>query len=425
MKIKTVTKDSVAYEVGIKCGDVLLGFNGDNSCDFLDYQYYNAQENFVMNIISGDELVDYEIEKYSYEDLGLEFDDELVIKRCRNKCIFCFVDQLPKKDTIRRTLLLKDDDYRLSTMCGNYVTLTNLSKDDIDRITKYKLSPMYVSVHSTDDQVRRQMLGNKKAEPILPIIKTLHDSGIVLHTQIVYCPTFNDDYIDTVYQLSNYCMSVAIVPVGLTNNSNKLLKPVTKEIARDLISNVERLQKEFKKNRGTNFVYVADELYIKAGLEIPPPNTYEHFYQTANGVGLIAQFDTEIKERLKSLEKNIASNNKRYTIVTGQAAYSYFLNLKQELQKYNISVSIKQVVNHYFGSSITVAGLVTASDIIISFENQKFDSDEVLLMPQSMLKQFENIFLDNITLEELAIKLGVKIEVVPVDGHALIEKLIS
>ncbi|MCL2599387.1 MAG: DUF512 domain-containing protein, partial [Firmicutes bacterium] len=250
------------------------------------------------------------------------------------------------------------------------------------------------------------------------------NSGIVVHAQIVYCPTYNEDYQKTIQDLSQYCMSVAIVPVGLTNDCNKDLHPVTKEIACRLIAEIGVLQQQFLETQKRRFAYLADEIYVTAGVALPNPLEYDHFEQTGNGVGLMAQFDIEVQDALQNVTAQKTPPYK-YTIVTGMASYQYFCDLQKRLVQRGLSVEVKGVVNHYFGNRVTVAGLVTGSDIVKAYEGHTFDKNERLLLPKNMLKEFGDVFLDDMSLQQLQDLLGVQIEMVQVDGHALIEKLQS
>ncbi|MCL2256460.1 MAG: radical SAM protein, partial [Firmicutes bacterium] len=251
MKISRVLKNSIACELGIKSGSQVLAFDGHEMVDLFDYDFYNGEEEFVLTIKEGSEVVDYEIEKDFDEDLGLEFEDTFKIRQCKNKCIFCFVDQLPKDGRVRETLKIKDDDYRHSVIYSNFITMTNMTDEDFDRIARLNLSPLYISVHTTDDEVRQMMMGRKYDDSINERLEFLAEEGIEVHAQIVYCPFVNEDLEDSIEDLAETCASLAIVPVGLTKNSNPNLKPVTREIAENVIKLVEKKQKHFLELYGT------------------------------------------------------------------------------------------------------------------------------------------------------------------------------
>ena len=292
LKIKSVSKGTIGEEIGLKSGDVIVNFNKKGDADILDYLFFDASEEFTLTVQSDEGITDIDIEKYPEESLGLVFYDDsaqLKPKKCDNRCMFCFVDQLPKG--MRNTLLIKDDDYRLSFVTGNYVTLTNITDYDIERIISRKLSPLYISVHATDDDVRRRLLGSKKAGGILNIIERLSGGGIVMHCQVVLCPQINDGEVlkKTVADLYKFypaVKSLAVVPVGLTAFREGLpqILPLSKHDA----------QKAIEICGGyTDFAYCSDEMYIKAGIKLPPYEYYGEFEQIENGVGLIKKFERE------------------------------------------------------------------------------------------------------------------------------------
>ncbi|MCL2369855.1 MAG: DUF512 domain-containing protein [Firmicutes bacterium] len=417
MKIVKVNKDGVGHELGIKVGDKLKGFDNNPATDILDYQFFDGETDFVMTIedSSGQET-DYEIEKDIYETLGLEFDAELSPMSCHNNCVFCFVDQLPKGS--RDALNVKDDDYRMSFAMGNYITLTNLTQKDFDRIVRLKLSPLYVSVHSTDDAVRQRMLRCKKKLPsIMDSLRYLRDNGIIFHTQIVYCPTFNDDYIRSAKDLSAVAESLAIVPVGITKYCKNPLKPVDKAIARKVIADIVPLQDEFLKARGDRFVCLADEFYIKAHMNIPPYEHYGNFDQIENGVGLIAKLEQEAK--VVACDNSPPKNGNYITIATSVSAYDTIKRIVDGLGKH---ITVIPIINKYFGESVTVAGLITGQDLAEQLAGKVRGR---LLLPRCMLKEGGDIFLDDMSLTELKDKLGADIQVVDVDGESLVRSVLN
>ncbi|MDR3022358.1 MAG: DUF512 domain-containing protein [Clostridiales bacterium] len=409
MKIVAVNCDSVGEELGLQPGYVLLGFNGKDNADFIDYQYFNAQEHFVMTISVGDEVVDFEIEKECDEDLGLEFDDNFSIKQCHNKCKFCFIDQNPPN--LRKSLYIKDDDYRMSMLSGSFVTLTNLKDADITRILTYGLSPLYVSVHSTDNEVRSMLLGNKKVKPIMPILELFYAHGITIHAQIVYCPTINDDYIKTICELAKVVKSTAIVPVGLTKYSKNDLVSVNCEIANKVIDDIERLQKN-----GVT-VYCSDEFYFRANRKLPDYDSYGEFEQVSNGVGIVKQFDHQFDEHLNGIQKLSGD----YTIITGTLAGDLMQGIAKKCNALGANVKVVVAKSLFFGGDVSCSGLVTGGDIISACKDLDLTNQDKVIIPKTMLKEFDNIFLDDLTLSQVGDALGKELTVCPVDGGALID----
>ena len=429
--IKEVRKGSIAEEMEIEAGDYLISVNDIEITDILDYKYQMFDE-YVTVLIekSNGEQWDVEIEKYENEDIGLIFEEELMDKprRCANKCIFCFMDQLPSK--VRETLVFKDDDFRLSFMTGNYVTLTNASYKDLDRIIKYHLSPINISVHATDSEVRKMMLNNKNADKILEYIKYLAENEININAQIVLCPNINDgDILDkTIQDLSNfypYVQCIAIVPVGLGKYREGLyeIEPFNKETANKAIEQVEHWQKKFKKKLGSNLVYIADEVYIVADKEIPSYETYEEFPQLEDGIGMIAKFRREFDTKyLRMKEKEIT---KTISIATGKSAYKFIRNLadKLEIKFKGLKINVYAIENKFFGPLITVSGLVTGGDIIEQLKDKELG--EYLLINYNMLKDDDAVFLDDTTLEDVKKSLNIKVKITDGTGNDFIEKIIK
>lgn len=416
MYITEVDKNSVGAELGIKAGDELVAFDGHDVEDILDYDFYNESENFVMRIKRCEELIDFDIEKDADEDLGLSFNEELTTRVCRNKCLFCFVDQLPKRE-LRKSLHIKDDDYRLSFISGSYVTLTNVSHKDMERIVRLKLSPLYISVHTSDAKLRSAMLGNPKAPDILEQLKFLHDGGIKMHAQIVYCPGVNDDVVKTARETAPYCESLAVVPVGLTKDCNRQLRHVTKVDAERMIDAVEPLQSEFLAEKGTRYVFLADEFYVIANRTVPDYESYEDFVQIENGVGMIALFNREVQEALSEVG---SAEVGRISIATGEAAYETIRAAADKVtERFGGQIDVYAVKNSFFGDTVTVAGLVTGGDIFRTLCGK--DLGNRLMLPRCMLKEFGDVFLDNMTVNELENKLGVKIRIVGTDGYSFVK----
>lgn len=434
-KVKDIKQNSIAQEAGIEKGDIILSINGSNISDILEYKYLISDHHIIMIVqkYNGEKWV-VEIEKDFNEDLGIIFENPLIdnIKRCRNKCIFCFIDQLPKN--MRKTLYFKDDDYRLSFLDGNYISLTNVTEYDIQKIIKYRISPINISVHTTDPELRVKMLNNKNAGNINDILVKLASGGIAINCQIVVCPGINDEKnldktIEDLSKLFPAIKSIAVVPVGLTKYREGLhkLKPFDKNSSMDLINQIEKWQKIFKNKFKTNFVFIADEFYLMAQKEIPPYSHYEDFPQIENGIGLIAKFKKEFYDYLKYLNKKPIKINKQKTvsIVTGTSSFNFIKNLCIELEdKFNnIKVITYKVINNFFGESITVTGLVTGNDILEQLKGK--DLGEKLIIPECMLRFGENVFLDNITINYLEEKLNTKIEVCKVNGKEFIKSILG
>lgn len=420
LKILFVEPNSVGDEIGLEAGDAITHFNGEEVADILDYEYYEGQEKFTLTVLAkSGESVDVEIEKDVEESLGLIFEDKcyLTAKACRNKCIFCFVDQLPKG--MRKTLYFKDDDWRLSFVSGNYVTFTNLTENEIKRICDKKFSPLYVSVHATDDKIRRDMLQNQTAAEILPLMQKFANSGVIMHTQIVLCSDVNDGKVlqkslRDLLALYPQVQSVAVVPVGLTKHRKGLtaVKPVDKIKASEVIKQVEEFALQCKKKIGSRFAYCSDEFYVLAGLPYLNYEDYEDFAQIENGVGLLAKFNYEFQECLNTFTK---AKNGSFTIATGESSYEFICGLVRQLkQKFGVNCNVIKIVNEFFGDSVTVSGLLTASDILSQLGKNKVN--ETLLLPRSLLRETEDVFLDGITLAEFKENLGKNVEIVENDG---------
>ncbi len=418
-KIVKVDENGVAAELGFEVGDEILGFDGHPYEDILDYIFYDEAEKFTINARTKDgELVDCEVEKLAEEHIGVEFDDEvqLVPIRCRNKCVFCFVDQLPKG--MRDTLYVKDDDYRLSFVSGNYVTMTNVGDKEMERILRLHLSPLYISVHCFDEKRKVEMIANPEGAKLFGKMKLMAAHGIYMHTQIVLCKGLNDgeilaETLEELAKLRPYVASVAIVPVGLTGHREglKKLEPIDRECAREVICQVEA----FDKKAGGGFAYCSDEFYLKAELELPSFESYGDFSQIENGVGLVREFENAVDESLKGLE--VCEKAAEIAFVTGQS-------FKEELKKCLDKVAayfpacrfrVVDIYNDWFGRSITVAGLITATDIIA----QAKDMPAYTVIPSAMLREFTHTFLDGISVEELEKRLNTKI-IVSASGADLV-----
>nr|WP_177206076.1 DUF512 domain-containing protein [Caldicoprobacter faecalis] len=426
-RIAGVEAGSIAEEMGIEPGDFLVAINGRAVEDILDYMEWTSSEEVNITIEKSDGQVwELEIEKDLDEDLGLTFEQPLMDRQraCRNRCIFCFIDQLPRG--MRSTLYYKDDDWRLSFLMGNYITLTNLTEKDVKRITSRHISPLYVSVHTTNPQLRQRMMGNKRAGEVLNILKEFEKAGISIHCQIVLCRNWNDGAelertLSDLWNMRSIVKSVAVVPVGLTKYRQGLedILSFDAESAARVLEQVEKWQRKCRKESDTAFVFAADEFYILAGKEFPPYEEYEDFPQIENGVGLIAKLVREFDEAIDDYRgRRVAV--REISVATGVSAYPTIRALMDRVQQaMGVTVHVYPVVNCFFGESVTVAGLITGGDMIAQLKDK--DLGQALLIPSTMLRRGEDVFLDDITLESLSASLGVPVIPVPVDGRELLE----
>lgn len=430
--IKDIVSGSIAEEMEIEKGDFLLSINGVEIKDILDYKYQIFDEFIIVTIQKAEsgEIWDLEIEKEENEDLGLVFEEQLIDKprNCANKCIFCFMDQLPPK--VRDTLVFKDDDFRLSFMTGNYVTFTNSGYKDLDRIINYHLTPINVSVHATDPEVRAMMLNNKNAGLIMDYIKYLTDHEIGVNAQIVLCPGINDGKVldKTIEDLSRfypYLLSIAIVPVGLTKYRDGLfkLKGFDKKSASNVIEQVENWQRKFKKEYKNNLVFCADEFYIKAELEIPEPSRYENFEQLEDGIGLLAYFTLNFNKALMRYKPR--KMNKTVSVATGKSAYKFIKEKADILENVfeGLKINVYPIENLFFGPEITVTGLITGGDLVSALKNKEMG--EYLVIDKKMLKDDCDIFLDDMTLEEVKSSLGIRIVKSESSGNGFVKAIIT
>ena len=426
-----VEKGSIAQECGIERGDSILKINGERFNDILEYRFLCCEPYLEIEVQKRDKSCEYlEIENPDYEDLGIEFEKQLIddMKHCQNKCIFCFIDQLPKG--MRKTLYFKDDDARMSFLLGNYVTLTNMKDRDIDKIIQMRVSPINISVHSTDEQLRIKMLHNKNAGKLNTIMKRLARAGITMNCQIVACPGINDGnaLIHTANDLKNlypYVQSISVVPVGITKFRQGLypITPYTKELSEEMVELVTRLQNNFLSEIGRRLIYLADEFYLSAGMEIPPAYTYEEFPQIENGVGLIASMEEEFSIGLKDITKEKVSKPK--SIATGKISYPFICSLIERLKNKisALDISVYPIENEFFGPLITVSGLICGQDLIRQLKNKPLGS--TLLLPEVMLKEDEDIFLDDVTLQDVERELKIQVIKVSNNGYDFINKVLE
>ena len=431
--ISKVYKDSIADELGIEVGDLLISINGEPIHDIIEYRFLLSDEYLEVEIQKQNrEVYIYEIEKDYDDDLGIEFTNPIIdkAKSCRNKCVFCFIDQLPKG--MRETLYFKDDDSRLSFLQGNFVTLTNMSEEDINNIIKYRISPINISVHTTNPELRKTMIKNKFAGNLYSIMERLAEAQIQMNCQIVLCPGYNDKEelertVSDLTKLYPYVNSAAAVPVGITKHREHLpnLEIFNEKTAGETIDQVDKLQKKYLKELGTRFIFLSDEFYIMANRKLLDYDEYEGFIQFENGVGMISKFEREIKDYLENLSEDHKSRIKKASIATGHSAYEFMCEMAKCIMEKcpNVQIDVYKIINNFFGDTITVSGLVTATDIIDQLKDKNLG--ETLYIPRSMLKADEEIFLDNITLENLSDIMG--LEVVPClnEGKDFIDKILK
>ncbi len=429
--ISSVEPSSPAAKVGIRAGDILISINGQDINDVLDYRFYLTEKHVTLKLHRGPELFDVSIKKGEYDDIGLGFDTYLMDEKhsCRNKCIFCFIDQLPCG--MRDTLYFKDDDSRLSFLLGNYITLTNLSDADVDRIIEMKTSPINISVHTTNPELRIQMMKNKRAGEVLSYLRRFADAGISLNCQIVLCKGVNDgaELRRTMRDLVSYLPSlngVAIVPAGLTDHRDGLykLEPYTPDEAAEIIDMVDAFAAECLEKYGSRLFFCADEFYLKAGRELPDDEYYEGYSQLEDGVGMIRSMQTEFDDEFEYISDYDLAKPRSLSIATGYAAYDFILSLVERLKAASPSLDCKvyKIRNDFFGHNITVAGLITGQDITAQLEGKPLG--ERLLIPSVMLRHERDRFLDDVTTDELSERLGVKLVTVESNGAEFIEKIL-
>ncbi len=430
--IYSVEKDSIAEELGIEKGDVLLAINNQEVKDVIDYKYLIADEFIVVTIQKkNDEVWEYEIEKEYHEDVGIVFTNALMdkAKSCSNKCIFCFIDQLPKG--MRKTLYFKDDDSRLSFLQGNFVSLTNMSEDDINRIIKYRLSPINISVHTTDPDLRVKMMNNKNAGKIYEILKRFSEVGIEMNCQIVLIPDVNDGKnlertLNDLIGLYPNVSSVAVVPVGVTKYREGLYEVSTYDYnkANELLDFINEKQEKFLIEKGTRFVYAGDEFFVLAKKEIPSLESYEGFPLIEDGIGLLRKFHDEVEEALDGINNSLKLNQ-RILLITGELAFEFIKDISNKIsEKFKgLVLDVVPIKNYFFGDSITVAGLVTGKDILTHLKN--YSNIDGIIIPRCMLKSGEDVFLDDVTIRDIEEEVGKKVIVSEIDGHSFVDSFVQ
>lgn len=428
VQITSVIKRSPSSRAGIKSGDMLISLNGHPIHDVLDYMFYAAEIKVNVLVERNNEKLCFDIVKSEYDDLGLEFDSFLMDQKqsCTNKCIFCFIDQMPPG--MRDTLYFKDDDARLSFLQGNYVTLTNLNQNDIDRIIQMRLN-INVSVHTTNPELRCKMMHNRFAGEKLDYLRQFAKAGIAMNCQIVLCPGINDgkELERTLTDLGNLMpniQSVAVVPVGITKFRDGLY-PLTlfnKETAGAALDLIEGFQTKFLDKYGTRVVFPADEFYVTAERPIPNGKCYEEYSQYENGVGMLRSLADEFESAMKLADD--PPKPRTVSIATGAAAYKFISELVEKAEKkwHNINCNVYKITNHFFGETITVSGLITATDIISQLKDKPLG--DALLLTTSMFKRDTDIFLDDMTIPDVEKALGVKVIVTENDGFDLLDKIL-
>ena len=422
-KISRVLPGSIAEELEIEPGDVLLAVNDQPIEDVFDYHYYTNEEYLTVLIRKPDgEEWELEIEKEFEEDLGIEFESSLMddYRSCRNKCIFCFIDQMPSG--MRETLYFKDDDSRLSFLQGNYVTLTNMSDHDIDRIIRYHLGPINISFQTTNPKLRCKMLHNRFAGDVFPKIQRLADAGIEMNGQIVLCRGVNDkeELERSIRDMTAYLPSlhsVSVVPVGLSKYRDGLypLEPFDADSAAEVIDTIEAWQKKIYPTYGMQFIHASDEWYLLANRPLPEEERYDGYLQLENGVGMLRLLYEEVKAEVAD-RKQDASLHRKVSLATGRLAAPYMEKLGTMIQEKlpDVTLQVYEIRNDFFGERITVSGLITAQDLIAQLKGQELG--EELLLPCNMLRSGEEVFLDDLTVADVEKALQIKIRIVESDG---------
>ncbi|MFI3213632.1 MAG: DUF512 domain-containing protein [Eubacteriales bacterium] len=437
-EILTVKVGSISEELEIEAGDRLLEINGEVVEDIFDYQFM-VEEEYLEVLIqkqNGEEWV-LEIEKEEEEDLGIEFANGLMdeYRTCTNRCIFCFIDQMPPG--MRETLYFKDDDARLSFLQGNYITLTNMSDADVDRVVKYNLSPINISFQTTNPTLRCEMLHNRFAGDALLKVKKFYDAGILMNGQIVLCKGVNDREelertLRDLYEYLPYLESVSVVPVGLSKYREGLyeLEPFDKEDAIYLLEQIERYQEKAMKEHDLHFIHASDEWYILAEQEMPEEETYDGYLQIENGVGMVRSMVNEFEEHLDRVKEQLDSMGeeqvkRKISLVTGTLVAPYIKKMANQLEESfgNLSISVFPIRNDFFGEMITVSGLLTGQDILEQLKGKELG--QCLFLPENVLRSGETVLLDDVTVGEMEKTLQVPIDIVKSSGYDFIHKMIG
>lgn len=437
-RIREVKPGSIGEEMEIEAGDYLLEVNGEEIEDIFDYQFLIEEEEVLLLIRKADgEEWELEIEKDYTEDIGLVFENSLMDEyhSCRNKCMFCFIDQMPKG--MRETLYFKDDDSRLSFLQGNYITLTNMSDKDIDRIIRFHLAPINISVHTTNPELRCKMLTNRFAGDALKKIDRLYEAEIPMNGQIVLCKGVNDgeELKRSIRDLLSYApvmRSVSVVPVGLTKYRDGLypLEPFDTEDAKEVLDIIEWYQREAYEKYGIHFIHASDEWYILAGEELPQEENYDGYLQLENGVGMMRLLLNEFEEAVKELQEKISADaldfsSREISMATARLAYPFIRDMAARMMEMvpGLMIHVYEITNNFFGEMITVSGLLTGQDLIAQLTGKELG--EALYLPQNVLRSGEEVFLDDVTVTEMEKALQVKVDIIKSSGRDFVNAVLD
>lgn len=436
--IKKILPGSIAEEFELAPGDRLISINGHEIEDIFDYQFY-AEDTYIEILIEkpdGEQWI-LEVDKEEDEDLGIEFDNGLMdeYRSCHNKCIFCFIDQMPKG--MRDTLYFKDDDSRLSFLQGNYVTLTNMSDHDLDRIIQYHLSPINISFQTMNPELRCKMLNNRFAGEALKKVDRLNEAGIEMNGQIVLCKGVNDgeELAFSIREMMRYIpnlQSVSVVPVGLSKYRDGLfpLEPFTREDAREVLSTIHYYQNESYQKYGNHFIHASDEWYILAGEELPQEENYDGYLQLENGVGMMRLLLNEFEEAMKELQEKISAgtldfSSREISMATARLAYPFIRDMAARMMEMvpGLMIHVYEIRNDFFGEMITVSGLLTGQDLIAQLTGKELG--EALYLPQNVLRSGEEVFLDDVTVTEMEKALQVKVDIIKSSGRDFVNAVLD
>ena len=433
VKIVSVERRSRAAKAGVLAGDILVSINGNGIRDVLDYRFYLTEKKVELSLLRDGKEYSVVIKKDEYDDIGLDFETPLMDKkqRCLNKCIFCFIDQNP--EGLRESLYFKDDDSRLSFLHGNYITLTNMTREDVDRIVKMRFSPINISVHTTNPELRVEMMKNKRAGEVLSYLKDFYDAKLNMCGQLVLCKGVNDGgelvrSLNDLFKYFPYMTSVSVVPAGITKYREGLypLTDYTAEEAAEVIDTVNSFGDKLKERVGTRMFYVADEFYLKAGRPIPSADYYEEYPQIENGVGMLRSFADEFDVGIEDIAELASLTEKReVSIVTGVASYPLILSLAEKIMQLTdkVKINVYEIKNRFFGESITVSGLLTGKDMYEQLSGHPLG--DALIVPKNALRAGEDVFLCGMTVGELSENLGVKVTPSGADGYELCEAMLG
>ena len=435
VKISGIERKSLAEKAGLLSGDELISINDNEICDILDYRFYLTEKRLSLKVLRDGKELNFVIKKPQYDDIGLEFSTYLMDEKhtCTNKCVFCFIDQNP--EGMRQACYFKDDDSRMSFFYGNYVTLTNMKESEVERLIKMRISPINISVHTTNPLLRCKMLNNRFAGDVLRYMEMFKAGGITMNCQIVLCKGLNDGKelertLDDLALLFPSVESIAVVPSGLTKYREGLypLEDFSKEDAREVIRLVNAKRREFEEKTGHTIVQCSDEWYLKAGIELPDEDYYDGYPQLDNGVGLIKSMENEVLMRIEELKEEGFELDKPRCLssVTGEAAYPFISRMAKKLMEEfeGLELNVYQCKNDFFGHTVNVAGLLVGEDVYNRLKDEKLG--EELLIPNVMLRHEGDLFLDNMHVDELAEKLNISIYPIPAsDGFCFVDSVLG